>query len=97
MFMSFLSLQMMVNTWQRFYFFKACTKGYEVNSCLTLPLNTDIVKQWVIILPQNWNGEIFLMSSGAQPHYKSIQHWTVKVLTKWFLSPVWGERERDPH
>ena len=42
----------MVNTWQCFYlFFKACTKGYVVNSCLTLPLNTDVVKQWAIQLP----------------------------------------------
>ena len=32
--------------WQRFYlFFKACTKGCAVISCLTPPLNTDIVKQ----------------------------------------------------
>ena len=40
LFMGSLSLQTMVNTWQYFYyFFKACTKGYIVNSCLTLPLH----------------------------------------------------------
>ena len=27
------------------FIFKACTKEYVVNSCLTPPLNTDIVKQ----------------------------------------------------
>jgi len=44
--MSFLSLQTIVNTWQRFYlFFKVYTKGYVVNSCLAPPLNTDTVKQ----------------------------------------------------
>ena len=49
LFMGSLSLQTIVNTWQHFiYFFKACTEGYIVNSCLTFPLNTDIVKQWAI-------------------------------------------------
>ena len=33
------------------FIFKAYTKRYVVNSCLTLPLNTDTVKQWAIQLP----------------------------------------------
>ena len=41
-----LPLQTRVKMWQRFHlFFKACTKGYVVNSCLAPPLNPDIVKQ----------------------------------------------------
>ena len=50
--MGSLSLQTIVNMWQRFYlFFKVYTKGYVVNSCLAPPLNTDTVKQWAIHQP----------------------------------------------
>ena len=44
LFMGSLSLQTIVNTWQHLHlFFKVCTKGYVVNSCLTPPLNTGAV------------------------------------------------------
>ena len=70
-----------------FYLFsKACTKGYLVNSCLTLPLNTDIVKQWAIQLPAaltSYEG-CAVMQEGYGPgtgarstwHKKSENYWT---------------------